>query len=159
MKSRHWGLYRFCSTALVILTLAVGCSDTPQNPPQVSQSKQATVPTAIAIAPAFRPIPILYVVNSYDPKSFDWTKGVIGGIAQGLADGGLKLDVDFQMVSEIMDTLTHTTHEQMQAQASRILADIKTRKPDLVLTTDDDALTWVELALDDMPVVFNGATG
>jgi putative ABC transport system substrate-binding protein len=165
MRFEHRRPYRIFFPAMVVLLLAVGCGEKQQTPPQSSPpaategSAPATVPTAIKLAPGFRPVPLLYVVNSYDPKSFGWTKDVIGGIVQGLAGGGLKLGVDYRMIKETMDALTHTTPEQMQAQASRILADIKTRKPDMVLTTDDDALSWVGLTLDDIPVVFNGVNG
>ena len=151
--------------ALVVLALAFGCSDKPQHPAIASlstapeQSVRETAPPKITLAPAFRPIPLLYVATSYDPGRFAWTRDVIGGIVQGLARGGLKQGDDYQMVSETMAVLTHKTPEQMQTQASRILADIRARRPDLVLTTDDDALKWVGLKLDKVPVVFSGVNG
>jgi putative ABC transport system substrate-binding protein len=150
---------------LVAMSLAVGCTEAPENTHKAPQSTvseksaQAAVPAKIALAPDFRRIPILYMVNSYDPKNFSWTQDVVAGLVEGLAGGGLNLGVDYQMVSETMDALTHSTPEQMQTQADRILADIKARKPDLVITTDDDALARVGLALDDVPVVFNGVNG
>lgn len=165
MKSNYQGLFRILWMAGVVLALAVGCGDNPQNPPQavssaaMEESARAAFPETTTFAPAFRAKPMLYVANSYDPQSFGWTKDVIGGIVQGLEEAGLKKGVDYQMVTETMDALSNSTPEQMQTQASRILADIQNRKPDLVLTTDDDALMWVGLALDDIPVVFNGVNG
>lgn len=165
MKSTYQRLSRILVMAWMVLSLVVGCSDNPQNPAQSApsaapeESARPSFATSITLAPAFRAIPILYVANSYDPKSFSWTKDVIGGIVQGLEDGGLKQGVDYQMINATMDALSNSAPEQMQAQANRILADIQDRKPDLVLTTDDDALTWVGLAIDDIPVVFNGVNG
>jgi putative ABC transport system substrate-binding protein len=156
---------RILTMLLVAMSLAVGCTEAPENTHKAPQSTvseksaQAAVPAKIALAPDFRRIPILYMVNSYDPKNFSWTQDVVAGLVEGLAGGGLNLGVDYQMVSETMDALTHSTPEQMQTQADRILADIKARKPDLVITTDDDALARVGLALDDVPVVFNGVNG
>ena len=111
------------------------------------------------LAPGFRQAPVLYIVNSYDHNSFEWTKNVMDGIVQGLANGGLNKGVDYQMVVETMDVFGHTTPEQTRLQADRILADIRARRPDLVFTIDDDALSLVGLALDDLPVVFNGVNG
>lgn len=165
MVPKHRNPRLIFTMALVILTLAVGCSDKPQHPAQDSLSAapeisvQDATPAKINLAPAFRPIPILYVATSYDPGRFAWTRDVIGGIVKGLAEGGLKRGVDYQMVSETMAVLTNKTTEQMQTQANRILADIRVRRPDLVLTTDDDALIWVGLKLDDVPVVFSGING
>ena len=166
MESKHW--YPCASVftmALVVLSLTVGCGDKPPNSAQTSlsaapkESVQTAPPTKIALASTFRSIPIVYVATSYDPERFAWTRDVVGGIVQGFADGGLKQGVDYQMVSKTMAVLTHKTPEQMEVQANQILADIRDRKPDLVITADDDALKWVGLKLDDMPVVFNGVNG
>jgi putative ABC transport system substrate-binding protein len=165
MTSSPRGPCRIFTVLWVVLSLAAGCSDNPRTPSPSSsstasrESARVSVPAGQAPAPKFRPIPLLYVVNSYAPKNFGWTRAVIGGIVQGLANGGLKKDVDYKLVSETMDALTLTTPDQMQTQADRILADIRARKPDLVFTTDDDALARVGLALDDFPVVFNGVNG
>ena len=48
---------------------------------------------------------------------------------------------------------------EMEEQGLRILQDIEAKQPDMVLTTDDDALTWVGLKVNDIPVVFNGVNG
>jgi putative ABC transport system substrate-binding protein len=165
MRDRYRGSHRVFLAALMVLSLAVGCSDRQENPPQASppaapeDAAEKAVSATIALAPGFRQVPLLYVVNSYDPESFGWTQDVIGGIVQGLANGGLKLGIDYQLVNETMDVLNNTAPDQMQTQADRILADIRRRKPDLVLTTDDDALALVGLVLDDIPVVFNGVNG
>jgi len=64
MKSNLPGLYRILLMLSVVLSLVVGCTDKPQNPPQTSlsdtsgESAEATTPTKITIAPAFKPIPI-----------------------------------------------------------------------------------------------------
>lgn len=158
---------RACRLTLVAvaLSLVFGCSDKPRSPAKTSSLAAAETPdrlsrfTRITLAPDFRPIPILYVATSYDPRKFAWTRDVIGGIVEGLAMGGLEKGVDYQMTSETMAVLTNTTPELMQTQADRILADIRDRRPDLVLTTDDDALEWVGLKLDDVPVVFSGVNG
>jgi ABC-type uncharacterized transport system substrate-binding protein len=149
----------------VVLTLVTGCSDKPQHPAQASvstaleKSAQAAAPKKFVLAPVFRPIPIVYVATSYDPGRFAWSRDVIGGIVQEMAHGGMKKGVDYQMVTETMAALTNTTPEQMQTQANRILADIRDRRPDLVFTLDDDALKWIGLKLDDIPVVFTGVNG
>ncbi len=164
MRHNYPDPYRIFVMAMVFLWLAAGCSEKAPHPTQakfstaIDKSSKATVP-AIKLAPGFRPIPLLYIVNSYDHRSFGWTKDVMGGIVLGLARGGLKQGIDYQMVIETMDVFAHSTPGQMQLQADRILADIRDRRPDLVLTTDDDALAKVGLALDDLPVVFNGVNG
>jgi putative tryptophan/tyrosine transport system substrate-binding protein len=165
MGYKDRGSHRIFLMTLMVLWLAVCCSDKRENPPQASSpaepegTAQTGVRAAVALAPGFRQVPLLYVVNSYDPKVFGWTRDVIGGFVQGLASGGLKLGTDYQLVNETMDALNHPAPNQMQAQADRILTDIRRRKPDLVLTTDDDALAGVGLKLDDVPVVFNGVNG
>ncbi len=144
------------------LLLITSCSEETEN--QGSQTKPAgaassSVSARISIAPAFRQKPVLYVVDSYNPETFQWTREVNSGIVRGLEKGGWKKGVDYQMFSDTIDAYVNASPEKMEAQGNRILADIRAKKPDLVLTTDDDALVWIGLKLDGIPVVFNGVNG
>lgn len=153
---------RMIVTVFLTLLLITSCNQKTEN--QESQTEQAgvassSVPAKISIVPAFRQKPVLYVVDSYNPETFSWTREINSGIVQGLEKGGLKKGVDYQMFSETIDAYMNATPEKMEAQGNRILADIRAKKPDMVLTTDDDALVWVGLKLNDIPVVFNGVNG
>ena len=100
--------------------------------------------------------PLVYIVNSYNPETFGWTAEENTGILAGFEQQGLKQGVDYELESDTMDALVKSSKEEMRSEAARILADIKKKQPDIVMTTDDDALQWVGLEIDTIPVVFNG---
>jgi len=102
---------------------------------------------------------LVYIANSYNPETFGWTADVNAGILSGFETQGLQQGVHYEIVSETMDALVKSSESEKQSEATRILKDIQEKKPDLVLTTDDDALQWVGLKITDIPVVFNGVNG
>jgi putative ABC transport system substrate-binding protein len=99
---------------------------------------------------------LIYIVNSYNPETFGWTVEENTGIIKGFEKQGLKQGIHYDVISATMDALVKSSKDEMKAEAARILADIKAKKPDLVMTTDDDALQWVGLKIEKTPVVFNG---
>lgn len=111
------------------------------------------------MTPAADPIPLVYVVNSYDPQSFGWTQEEVDGVIKGLAQQGLEQGTHYRMVGDTMDAFVNASEAAMKAQGDRILADIKAKAPSLVITTDDDALQFVGLRVENIPVVFNGING
>jgi ABC-type uncharacterized transport system substrate-binding protein len=102
---------------------------------------------------------LVYIVNSYNPETFGWTAEEDAGILTGFETQGLKQGVHYEIIRETMDALVKSSEDEMKSEAARILADIKEKQPDLVMTTDDDALQWVGLEIDEIPVVFNGVNG
>ncbi len=153
---------------LVMVLLVSACGQETEPTRQKAASKPDTAPQSAAqafeaksFAPAmqFRDKPLLYIVDSYNPATFEWTRQINAGILAGLERGGLIEGENYQVVRDTIDAYVNATPSQMEAQGRRIFEDIQRRKPDLVLTTDDDALTWVGLKLKKIPVVFNGVNG
>ena len=156
--------HRYLWAMILCLLFMVACgnkaddlqpADRAAKPPEPIKSSVAN-PT---VKPPLKPMPIFYVVDSYNSKTFGWTQEINTGIVKGLEKGGLKNGVNYRLINNTIDAFVNDTPEKMQAQARRILAHIEQSKPDLVFTTDDDALVWVGLQLDDVPVVFNGVNG
>lgn len=104
-------------------------------------------------------IPLVYIVHSYNPETFSWTAEEYGGILKGLEQQGLVQGTHYDIVSDTMDALIKSSEEEMKSEAAHILKDIAAKKPDLVMTTDDDALKFVGLEITAIPVVFNGVNG
>lgn len=102
---------------------------------------------------------LVYIVNSYNPDTFGWTGEEVAGIITGFEKQGFKQGEHYEIITDHMDTLVKSSEEEMKAESARILADIKDKKPDIVITTDDDALKFVGLEIADIPVVFNGVNG
>ncbi|MFC1760751.1 ABC transporter substrate-binding protein [Planctomycetota bacterium] len=101
----------------------------------------------------------VYIVNSYNPDTFSWTREINDGIVKGFTQYGLTQGADYEIVTDHMDALVKSSEEQMKAEGERITADIKAKKPDIIITTDDDALAFVGLNFTDIPVVFSGVNG
>jgi ABC-type uncharacterized transport system substrate-binding protein len=101
----------------------------------------------------------VYVVNSYNPDTFGWTREINEGLIKGFEINGLTLDKDYEIVTDHMDALVKSTEAEMKAEGERIVMDIKAKKPELIITTDDDAFAYVGLKFTDIPVVFNGING
>ena len=101
----------------------------------------------------------LFLVHSYD-KKFSWTQEIIDGIESTLDSSGL----EFKYHHEYMNAYTENTSSKMSAQSSRILGIIREQKPDMIVTTDDDALEYIGLKISSekdpkiakTPVFFNG---
>lgn len=101
----------------------------------------------------------IFVVNSYNPETFGWTKEIFSGILDEFKKQGLEKGIHFEIVSDNMDALVKSSGEEKNREADRILNKIKQAKPDIIITTDDDALEFVGLKIDKIPVVFNGVNG
>lgn len=104
-------------------------------------------------------IPLIYIVDSYNIESFPWTREINQGIIAGLEDNGFKEGEGYRLIRATIDAYVNATPEKMEEQGLLILQDIELKQPDVVLTTDDDALQWVGLKVNDIPVVFNGVNG
>ena len=102
---------------------------------------------------------LIYIAHSYNPESFSWTAEEYDGILKGFELRGLMPGTDYEIVSETMDVLVKSSKEQMKSEAARILKDIAAKKPDLIMTTDDDAFKFVGLEITDIPIVFCGVNG
>jgi len=102
---------------------------------------------------------VVYIVNSYNPETFEWTKEEVAGIISGFEKKGMKKDVNYEIITDNMDALVKSSEKEMKKEADRILKDIKNKQPDIVITTDDDAFNWVGLEIDNIPVIFNGVNG
>ncbi|MFH2137491.1 MAG: ABC transporter substrate binding protein [Candidatus Omnitrophota bacterium] len=103
-----------------------------------------------------QPKKTVFIANSYNPENFEWTKNLTEGIISGLKNTGLIMGKDYNIISDTMDALINVSSESRAKEAARILSRIKEVKPDIVLVTDDDALQWIGLKIDNLPVVFNG---
>jgi len=145
-----------------ILFLLVSCGE--KNNQNESDQSPRTESDEVAskkmtICSAFRKVPLIYIVDSYNPENFSWTREINRGIIEGLKEFGFKEGVDFNLIRDTIDAYVNAAPRQMEEQGYRILEDIEAKQPDIVLTTDDDALMWVGLNIDDIPVVFNGVNG
>ena len=137
---------------ILYLWLVVACGDRAENLQQTGRkttprNRQNQLATSPAVEPTRKPIPLFYVVDSYNSKAFRWTREINEGIVKGLERGGFKNGINYRLFSSSIDAFVNDTPEKMEAQAQRILEDIERRQPDLVFTTDDDALVWVGLKL------------
>ncbi|QTA80807.1 putative ABC transporter, substrate-binding protein [Desulfonema limicola] len=101
----------------------------------------------------------VYIANSYNPDTFGWTKEVVSGIITGFEKKGMVQGLDYKIITDTMDALVKTSETEMKKEADRILQEIKNIKPDIVITTDDDALKHIGLKIDNIPVIFNGVNG
>ena len=84
------------------------------------------------------------------------------GIIQALEEGGWKEGENLKITTFYMDTKkTYTSAEQIAERGRLALAAVKSAKPDLVITIDDNAAKTVMLPLagSDTPVVFSGMNG
>lgn len=48
---------------------------------------------------------IVYLVNSYNPENFGWTKDEMEGIVYGFEQQGMKQGVHYEMMVDTMDAL------------------------------------------------------
>ena len=96
--------------------------------------------------------PLVYIVDSYDREAFVWTRE----ISSGLNDGFKELGIEITSVVRTLDAYNNPTEEALRTVAAAILDEISRVRPDLVICTDDDALEYVGMRIDDTPVVFCG---
>ena len=104
----------------------------------------------------------IFIVHSYSDE-FSWTRDLHAGIVEGLAQGGLEPELDYQMRSFYMDTrINFTSPQQIEARADEAIAALRAFAPDILFVTDDIALEHVAIRFteenpeDGLPVVFAG---
>lgn len=84
------------------------------------------------------------------------------GLVKGLKEAGWKNGKNLKLFTFYMDTKkTYITPKQIAARGLLALQQVKTVKPDVVVTLDDNAARMVMLPLvgTDIPVVFSGMNG
>lgn len=96
------------------------------------------------------------VLNSYHP-TFVWTDGQSDGIVNALTKSSLNLSISV----EYLDWKNHPDKENLDALAHSYKHKYQSKPPDVILTTDDAALSFVldhrSDIFGDAPVVFCGA--
>ncbi|MCB1930234.1 MAG: hypothetical protein KDH17_19640 [Rhodocyclaceae bacterium] len=110
----------------------------------------SAVPLAVRAAPSGAATRIFHVMSFDSP--WRWTDGQFAGFKEGLD----MADAEYRVFQ--MDVKTNSTPEakaRVGAEARRLVADWK---PDLIYTSDDDALTHVSshFAGQSLPCVFSG---
>lgn len=103
----------------------------------------------------------LLIVHSYEKGHICGQPQHDGAIAV-LANAGWKVGKNLKTTNYFMDTKRkNNTPALIAEQAQRALAEIKSFRPDIVLTLDDNAFRTVGLALVDQPIqiVFSGMNG
>lgn len=98
----------------------------------------------------------IYIAHSYNPDTYSWTGTIQKGIIQGFSKHGWKNGVHYKFIVNTLDSHIKNTNKEMVIEGKRIVEHIKFIKPDLVITTDDDALKYIGLKIKNIPVVFNG---
>lgn len=96
------------------------------------QAPSAPEPTPVASAPAKDKARIL-IVHSYS-SDFEWTAGIQRGIERALSGAD---DIEWEVY--FMDTKRRSSPEERKAAGELALAITEEWKPDVVLTTDDNA--------------------
>lgn len=106
--------------------------------------------TGILFANTDRPFRILHVMSFDSP--WRWTDGQLSGFKKGLGD----LPVEFRILQ--MDVKHNATPEAKALKGKEAHAIIESWKPDLVYTSDDDALEFVTRPYvgSNTPFVFSG---
>ena len=104
----------------------------------------------------------ILIVHSYSAE-FSWTRDLHAGIVDGLTQGGLDPDHDYQLQTYFMDTrINFTSPEQIEERATEAIAALRDFAPDILFVTDDVALEHVAVRYteqnpeDSLPVVFAG---
>ncbi|EIJ41583.1 ABC-type uncharacterized transport system, periplasmic component [Beggiatoa alba B18LD] len=94
---------------------------------------------------------ILHVASYHE--GFEWTDGINRGIETGLKDKGIEYKVFY------MDTKRNPTEAWKQAATEKAKAFLEEFKPDVVITSDDDAAKYLIVPNYkdvDLPIVFCG---
>lgn len=95
----------------------------------------------------------ILVVHSYH-KGYEWTDDIQNGIDRALSDRPYDIHIIY------MDTKRHTDVSWMIEAGKRALDEVKTFKPDIVITTDDNAQKYFAKELSTQPdsprIVFCG---
>jgi ABC-type uncharacterized transport system substrate-binding protein len=94
---------------------------------------------------------ILHIASYHE--GFQWTDGINHGIENGLKDKGIDYKVFY------MDTKRNPAEEWKQAEAANAKAFLEDFKPDVVVTSDDDAAKYLivpHYKNADLPFVFCG---
>lgn len=102
---------------------------------------------------------VLFFADSYSASSMRWPETVFNGFTEEMARHGYLRGRDYRAVRDSMDAAAKSSREEKAAEGARILRRIRELKPDLVVTSDDDALVHVGLKVGSIPVVFNGVNG
>ena len=104
----------------------------------------------ILFAESFRPYRILHVMSFDSP--WRWTDGQLMGFKEGLGN------LSFELRVLQMDVKHNSTPEAKAVKGKEARDTIENWQPDLVYTSDDDALEYVTLPFvgSDIPFVFSG---
>lgn len=102
----------------------------------------------------------IYVVDSYNPASFQWTQQIFGGIEAGLKQNGYIPGENISIERYTLDAYVNKSEESRQKIAESILEHLVKKPPDYLICTDDDAIKWVCLKHSlDIPTILNGING
>lgn len=143
-------------TLCAVLLLGCGNGSGPSNSPASSVEDKPNTPDK----KGQRKEPFLiFVADSYSSESMRWPDTVFQGFVDGLAERGWEQDQDYRVIRDTMDSVVKKSEAEKLQQGKRMLERIENEKPDLVVTTDDDALRYVGLEIKNRPVVFNGVNG
>ena len=106
--------------------------------------------TGLSFANPSRPLRILHVMSFDSP--WRWTDGQLAGFKEGLGD----LEIELRVMQ--MDVKHNSTPEAKAAKGKEAQNIIESWKPDLVYTSDDDALEFVTRPYvgSEIPFVFSG---
>lgn len=97
----------------------------------------------------------IFIVNSYT-GDFVWTKNINENFIKKLSAAGWTENTHYKLVKRDLDAFKNHNLNSLEKISSKILNEIRKTKPDIIVTTDDDALINVGLKINDTPVVFNG---
>ena len=159
MKSfTFWVLITFGVLGLLTLIWLAG-SRTAISPSAKSSLERTTTPVIETV-----PIPnkILFV-HSYH-QGYPWTDGILAGFVQTL-ELSQKKEPNFWENTNIllqnfyMDTKRHATEENKQAAANQAKELIESWKPDIIVTSDDNALKYLVVPIlehSTVPFIFCG---
>ena len=156
-RSKFW-LIAICGTlCILVLTLFIDF----QGPDKAPISSSKAPPALIDSTPPAELDRILFV-NSYH-RGYPWSDGIVSGVVQTLGLSKQQQDMwssdDIQLKIYYMDTKRNPEEKSKRTAADQARALIETWQPDIVITSDDNAVKYLVVPLlkkSSLPFVFSG---